>query len=302
MSNPRPDQPPVDLDAVCRCANPHQHGELRTILRHGCHCRPCLDAQSSRQRARYRAHAYGRPPKVDATAARQHLLALVEAGMGHERIAAAGLARQTVERIISGRAATCTRRIHEVIMAIAPNPRMVPTVGARRRMQALALLGWTNRDLAPLVGRTPESLAATMRRSATISRDLHERIASVHSRLWNTPAPVSAASKRVRTEARLKGWMPTAAWDDIDHDDAPQLGETIVSLAPTGRTSRAAVDPDDIAWMLRSNATSWEAAERLGITRGYLLELAQRHGIEVPAHIRVGDEERSIALRERRAA
>lgn len=299
MSNPRPDQPPVDLEAVCRCANPHQHGELRTILRHGCHCRPCLDAQSSRQRARYRAHAYGRPPKVDATAARQHLLALVEAGMGHERIAAAGLARQTVERIISGRAVTCTRRIHEVIMAIAPNPRMVPTVGARRRIQALALLGWTNRDLAPLVGRTPESLAATMRRSATISRDLHERIASVHSRLWDTPAPVSAASKRVRTEARLKGWAPTAAWDDIDHDDAPSLGDTTVR---TGRGAVSRIHPDDIAWMLRTERTSHASAERLGVTRAYLLELAQRHGIDIPAHIRVGDEERAQMRREGKAA
>lgn len=298
MSNPRPDQPPVDLAAVCRCANPHQHGELRTILRHNCHCRPCLDAQSSRQRARYRAHAYGRPPKVDATAARQHLLTLVEAGMGHERIAAAGLARQTVERIISGRAVTCTRRIHEVIMAIAPNSRMVPTVGARRRMQALALLGWTNRDLAPLVGRTPESLAATMRRSATISRDLHERIASVHSRLWNTPAPISAASKRVRTEARLKGWVPTAAWDDIDTDDAPSLGD-----APqAGRTKSSRIHPDDVAWMLRTNTTSWAAAERLGVTRAYLLELAQRHGINVPAHIRVNDADRAQCNRERSKA
>ena len=54
--------------------------------------------------------------------------------------------------------------------------------------------------------------------------------------------------------------------------------------------------------MLATHSTSWAAAARLGITRGYLLELAKHHGIELPLHIRANDADHGQMRRERKAA
>lgn len=240
MSNPKPDEPPVDLADACRCLTvTHQHGQLYTYNKHRCRCRQCRDAKR-RYTARLRRDiAYNR------------------------------------------------------------RPARVPTIGARRRLQALACLGWTTDDVARRIGMQGHYLGITLRRQATITRELHERISEVYEELWDQQAPPSHDGRSVRAVAARLGWAPPMAYDDIDHDDAPSLGDTTVR---TGRGAVSRIHPDDIAWMLRSNANSWEAAERLGVTRAYLLELANRHGIDVPAHIRVGDEERAQLNRERSKA
>ena len=240
MSNPRPDQPPVNLAAVCRCLTvTHEHGQLYTYTKHGCRCRQCKAAKRAYTDRRRRDIAYGR------------------------------------------------------------RPARVPTIGARRRLQALACLGWTADDVARRIGMQGRYLGITLRRQATITADLHGAIAAIYEELWDQQAPPSHDGRSVRAVAARLGWVPPMAWDDIDHDDAPSLGDTAVR---TGRGAVSRIHPDDIAWMLRSNATSWAAAERLGISRAYLLELAQRHGIDIPAHIRVGDDERAQLNRERRVA
>ena len=72
------------------------------------------------------------------------------------------------------------------------------------------------------------------------------------------------------------------------------LGAAIEALGADARVRAVVIAAEgvsfcaggDLAWMLRTNTTSWAAAERLGVTRAYLLELAQRHGIPVIERVR----------------
>lgn len=308
----------------CHCPRTaHAHGQYATYIRHRCRCDDCRTARRNQERWRRRAKAYGRYDHlVDAEPVRAHIRSLMAAGMGPKTIASAGGWRGsgTIAAIVYGKWADqpdhpehrpprkqVTRQVAERILAIQPALRPGARVEARgttRRLQALVARGYSLLRISTELGI--EHLAVWRLTHGYADRCLESTrvaVAALYDELADTPpVPVTRYDRgsiiRAQRFAARHGWVVAAAWDDIDLDDTPSLGD-----APqVGRTKSSRIHPDDIAWMLRTNTTSWAAAERLGVTRAYLLELAHRHGINIPAHIRVGDDERAQMMRERRVA
>lgn len=310
----------------CHCPRTaHAHGQYATYIRHRCRCDDCRTARRDQERWRRRAKAYGRYDRlVDAEPVRAHIRHLMAAGMGPKTIASAGGWRGsgTIGAIIYGKYADqpdhpehrpprkqVTRDVAARVLAIQPELRPGARVEARgttRRLQALVARGYS---LARIADRLPsiEWLAVYRLAHGNSTRCLESTraaVAALYDELADVPpVPVTGYDRgsivRAQRFAARHGWVVAAAWDDIDLDDAPSVGD-----APRRprRGKASDIHPDDIDLMLRTNTTSHEAAARLGITRGYLLELAGRHGVTIPAHIRVGDQERAQLNRERRVA
>lgn len=312
---PKPDQPPVDLAAECverGCKRPHSHGEARTRGTHRCPCRPCRSARYSRDKRRQYAKDRGRvaPQYVPADDVRAHIATLIDTGATLGMIAAAaGVNRDTLSRLVNDPARMVQTPIRARILAVRPSDvdDTGTPLGAHRRLQALAALGWSSAQIAAASGMHQRVVLAYTTGTSAIRTSARRRIIAVYRLLSEQRPPSATAGQRsaisfARNRAQLLGWAVPAAWDDIDLDDAPSMGEPDPALTPTGRRSPSAIHPDDIAWMLRTCSTSWEAAERLGISREYVLKLADRHGIDLPAHIRVNDADRAHINRERSKA
>jgi DNA-binding CsgD family transcriptional regulator len=127
-----------------------------------------------------------------------------------------------------------------------------------RRLQALAVAGWSADDLAPLLGTAARNVVQWRlgQRGRRITAQNHAKIAAVYDQRWNQPPPGRYAVK-VRNCAHKRGWAPALAWDDdtIDdpaavpytpptcvdftHPDLPRIAERRIHSAPA--------DIDDIA-------------------------------------------------------
>lgn len=103
------------------------------------------------------------------------------------------------------------------------------TIGARRRLRALASLGWPNTELADHLGASASCVAAWMdqRRISPAQRDA---IAVVYDRLSMKPPEAGGIAQdqaeSTRHAARQCGWAPPLAWDDdvIDQAGAQPTG------------------------------------------------------------------------------
>lgn len=97
--------------------------------------------------------------------------------------------------------------------------RRVPVTGTRRRIQALARMGWPARDVARLLGISQQALHESIAPDRQeVTRARHDAVAA----LYDTIAYRRGPSARVAKMAENRGWASPAAWDDIDTDPAPQ--------------------------------------------------------------------------------
>lgn len=98
----------------------------------------------------------------------------------------------------------------------------VPNVGALRRKQALARMGWTEPELARRMGGS----APRPRQRGNIRNvnpETHAWWVEAYERYCMTEGP----SRRVMAIAVTKGWAPPMAWLDIDDpDELPALTDT----------------------------------------------------------------------------
>lgn len=95
-------------------------------------------------------------------------------------------------------------------------PLLTDGTGTRRKLQALAAIGWRWEDLGE---RLAVKYATVQRRAcgryATVHVDTAARVDAVYNLLSMTPGP----SKTTRARALAKGWAPPLAWDDSAIDD-----------------------------------------------------------------------------------
>lgn len=137
------------------------------------------------------------------------------------------------------------------------NRRGIDSTGSRRRVQALAWMGWPAAEVARRAGTTQATLRTEILPSRRISLAMARRISAVYDELWQTPGP----SKRAAAKARSLGHMPPMAWDDDTIDD------------PAARADRGDERPRTLALAENSDElvaqgfTINQAAERLGVTR-----------------------------------
>lgn len=101
---------------------------------------------------------------------------------------------------------------------LSGNPRTVPVVGAKRRVQALQRIGWSAERLSIELGHSRAWLHVTLTRDGgRLYRRNHEAIAALYDRLRYTPGPSAITARR----AAAADWPEPDAWWDID-DPAEQ--------------------------------------------------------------------------------
>lgn len=102
----------------------------------------------------------------------------------------------------------------------------VPVLGFRRRVHALACIGYPQAEIARELGIAKGNLSKKMWHASTVTRAMHRQMAALYKRLSGTPATGPLAN-RTATLARAKGWAPPAAWNCIDTDAAPHTGRDV---------------------------------------------------------------------------
>lgn len=145
----------------------------------------------------------------------------------------------------------------------------VPRLGAQRRIQALATLGWTATDIAEACGWADRASVSQILRPPNrgwsdrgIFRATHDKLAAAYDDLSTREPYLTPARSRVRNWARRNGWAAPIAWDDIDNDAEP--------YAPTPRheAGRRIVLTDvleDFDWLVSCGEAPEKAAQRVGV-------------------------------------
>lgn len=132
----------------------------------------------------------------------------------------------------------------------------VDATGTRRRIQALAAMGWSANVIASRVGISEETLSKW--RSATlVSRGTAKKVARWYDELSMLNPPVRDRWERysvgsTKGRARAAGWAPPLAWDEETIDDPTAVPET--GWEPDRRTPER--------WLTRHDETLVEAALR----------------------------------------
>lgn len=167
---------------------------------------------------RYRLHT-GRYGYRDATMAREHVAALRALGWTWAAIGeTAGLSSYVAHQLHAGK----TRRLlceSEAALLSVPlvryeSHRGVRAVGSRRRVQALAWMGWPCWMVEDRVGCARRTLTRELSRGR-ISTRLAHRIADVYEELSGQRGPSRVAAGK----ARGLRFAPPAAWDEETIDD-----------------------------------------------------------------------------------
>ncbi|MGR3875732.1 hypothetical protein ACUXZZ_45185 (plasmid) [Streptomyces graminifolii] len=197
-----------------------------------------LAAEARRRRQRTRLKYYGRwDPWRDAEPVRVYVRSLMKKhGMASHVIAnACGVSTAVIDNLLyaKGKQARTTRlrtENAEKIMAYRPTLDDYPdaadydATGSRRRLQALATLGWTRPALAArkgihVVRLTTIMVAGTKMTSAATARIVRD----LYDELWHrspTEDEVPAwVRKRTQNDAATKRWNGPLAWDDDTIDD-----------------------------------------------------------------------------------
>lgn len=194
-----------------------------------------------------------------------HIKLLEDAGMTPSAVCAiAGIGRSTYYAIRNRRKPTCHVRIAAAIIAVTadsyrPEPALVPSIGARRRIQALLALGWTHDELTARCGiNTALKLS---QRSHHLLRRVHLQIKALYDELSMTPG----TSSQTRARAHRSGYAPPLAWDDdtIDDPNARPKG-----IGKTDRRYRHLVDEAAVIRAVRGDRTvALSTAERREVVR-----------------------------------
>lgn len=217
------------------CPPSHKHALTSTCrTTHRCQCFPCRVAAANRQSEERRLKATGRWDRAFCSPwhAATHIHVLMRFGYSHEAIArAAGVSARTVHRIVMGRLTRTYPRISAAILAVKPTiddlepSARISAQGSRRRVEALACLGWSIAALAEQLGATRSALAQRVAGTSTTVA-AHRELAALYDRLWATPPTAATVAEagyiaRTKRHARALGWVPPMGWDDIDTDPEP---------------------------------------------------------------------------------
>lgn len=156
--------------------------------------------------------------------------------------------------------------------------RFTDATGTVRRLQALAAAGVPLPVIAARLGVTNQAVDhARARRNGHLVRvDVAQRVREAYDELWNYPTP----SRKTRTCALRRGWLPPMAWDDgtIDDPDAEPYRERYVHAAERG------IDEVAVAEAVAGRPVRLTPAERAEVVllltaRGYsAAEIADRLG------------------------
>ncbi|MER6488759.1 hypothetical protein ABT264_35085 [Streptomyces virginiae] len=271
------------------------HGTISRRKHHGCKCWDCCEALRAYSNARYAAMAAGTwQPFVDAEPVRQHILRLQGIGVTPNRIKIlTGLPLRTITGFLEAshypsnvrcRKRNTRREVAEKIMGIpvdADLAFLVDATGTRRRIQALAAIGWPQKQLAQRLGLNHKHVSHIMRRGQILNRTA-SAVTAAYEELRNGSAEKFGVSKiganRARARATANRWAPPKYWakypDAIDDPHfTPEYGMT--------KPQRLA---EEAVWMVTvAGVPRTEAATRLGLTFGEVDDALARNDMRKAA-------------------
>jgi DNA-binding CsgD family transcriptional regulator len=238
-------------------------------------CEPCRDAHREYTRA-YRARQARPALRVSPQQARRHIIRLVEQGCPLYVIAdQAGVNQRTVADIAADGRAFIYRHTEQAILAVdGGHGHIIPAIGTHRRIQALMAIGYPFADIAKRLGVHHDRIRQYLIQEAIYTRTA-ARIARMYDELSMTPGP----SRRARSIAARRGYLPPLAWDDDTIDD------------PAAWASPGEDDddmPDPVVVERLASGADWKA---LGANRAERLDAAAlmlRRGIpaaEIERHL-----------------
>lgn len=106
-------------------------------------------------------------------------------------------------------------RQRQVRRYLARGGLMVPSIGIRRRLQALAALGWTLQEVDTRLGHERSYSSKLAGTTGPIYATTAAEVTALYDDLSMT-VPTGWIADRQRRQAKLRGWLPPLAWDDID--------------------------------------------------------------------------------------
>lgn len=214
--------------AHCEHRNAHLHGTVRGYDYCGCRCEPCRLAANDYRR-RYHNATGNKIPLVPADTARAHVGQLTKRGMPRWAIAEQiHMAENTLRAVQSGKVQQIIKLTEDAILTAvydsnpAPHRHLVRIHGPQRRLQHLAVLGWSLAALEKHTGLNWTDLQKI--RSGTRQAITKETAGKIEAatRALSTRKPPQATDKEKRAvertirEARSKGWVTIYAWEDPD--------------------------------------------------------------------------------------
>lgn len=204
------------------------------------HCPPCANASYRHtKRRRYEREILGIRGRIPLGARAWRIVNAQQnmAAFGRET----GLDKCGLYRILrKGPTGLVLRDTQRRILA-AGTP--ITVVGLRRRLQALAVLGYGGQWLADHYGGSPWAfnlIRADNSDRRMVKTWMRERITAAFDDLHMTPAPEGRSARKTRTHAVAQGWVGSLAWDDID-DPREQ---------PKGAGAQRRRSPGDIDWIV----------------------------------------------------
>lgn len=244
------------------------HGTYGFAKHHRCGCPPCRAAVRNYGARRYRGQILGtlRPP-MDAAPVRAHL---ESTGLGLVTIARlSGVHINTVRRLMVGERGTQTQRLHprtaDRLLAVRPRlddlaPTMrVDATGTRRRIQALAAMGWPATEVARRSGVHKKTLHNIY---GQVRAETARRVRDTYRLMVQETPPDSKVSRASVTMARRRGWLGPMAWDEGTIDDPKALPD----LGGLRGAKRAPGDlAAEIAELRGKGLGTVAIAERLGV-------------------------------------
>ncbi|MGW2095757.1 helix-turn-helix domain-containing protein [Promicromonospora sukumoe] len=215
---------------------------------------------------RERLRAAGLTVMVDAEPIRDHITRLVEAGVTENAIAhQCGISRQAISLIRRGHTRQVRRSTADKLLAVThrphPTQRLVPAIGALRRLRALQAIGWTTTQLGDRLGMLQTHVAQIQHRDL-IAGGRWRQIADLYERLSATPG----SSSITRQRAAAKGWLLPMEWEGYDIDDPRVVPPR---SARTAKPSRAGSRQDRlelVGALLVEGVSRSEMAARLGMS------------------------------------
>jgi hypothetical protein len=178
---------------------------------------------------------------VDAGPVRAHLRMLLDSGMQTKQIARlSGVSRSAINRVLYGspshnvlpQANISEASYHRILCVttdmISDNEIMIDSTGSIRRLQALAVMGFSVKIVAEESGISYNVLLDVDKRprvKSTVAlslKEAYDRICT-QSPQMTTQAEKASVSK-VKVQASKNKWLSPKAWEDSDIDDPQQEG------------------------------------------------------------------------------
>jgi DNA-binding CsgD family transcriptional regulator len=150
--------------------------------------------------------------------------------------------------------------------------------GTARRLQALAVVGWSNHELARRLDSTPFVVWKWQHGGHEwIKPESANRVAALYDDIWDTE-PDGRYGRKIRNIAARHGWHPPMAWDDDDIDnpdalpfmleDSDDLDDIAIDEAMRGRPVRLtkAEKAEAVRRMTARGDSAEQIAQRLHVS------------------------------------